>query len=161
NLLGKTGCGVTAMAMIESTMKDRAITPIEMAEFSIENEYCNNNTEIEFFDNVVKDERYKLNLEKFNEDEILKVKRLVSDGKHIAVALMRQGDFTTEGHYLVLYGVETINGVNYFNTLDSNKDNKNYKNNGNIIYSNPKDEIIKVKSSLFLEQCIEYWVYSK
>ncbi|MGV2644048.1 hypothetical protein GNF86_22035, partial [Clostridium perfringens] len=139
NLLGKTGCGVTAMAMIESTMKDKGITPIEMAEFTIENGYCNNNTEVEFFDNVVKDERYKLNVEKFNSDEISKVKRLVSDGKHIAVALMRPGDFTTEGHYLVLYGIETINGVNYFNTLDSNKDNKNYKNNGNIIYSNPKD----------------------
>lgn len=78
----------------------------------------------------------------------------------MAVALMREGDFTTEGHYLVLYGIETIDGINYFNVLDSNKNNDNYKNNGNIIYNNPKDGFIKVKSSLFLVQCIEYWVYS-
>ena len=32
--------------------------------------------------------------------------------------------------------------------------------NGNIIYNNPKDGFIKVKSSLFLEQCIQFWVYS-
>lgn len=160
NPLGETGCGVTAMAMIQSTIKEKEITPIEMAEYSIKNGYCNNNTEVEFFDNVVKDERYKLNVEKFNSDEISKVKRLVSDGKHIAVALMRQGDFTTEGHYLVLYGIETINGINYFNALDSNKDNNNYKDNENIIYNNPKDGFIKVKSSLFLEQCIQFWVYS-
>jgi len=146
--------------MIQSTIKEKEITPIEMAEYSIKNGYCNNNTEVEFFDNVVKDERYKLNVEKFNSDEISKVKRLLSDGKHMAVALMREGDFTTEGHYLVLYGIETINGINYFNALDSNKDNNNYIDNGNIIYNNPKDGFIKVKSSLFLEQCIQFWVYS-
>lgn len=160
NNLGKTGCGVTAMAMIQSTMKENNITPIDMANYSIENGYCNNNTEVEFFDEVIKDDRYKLNLDKFSGDEISKVKRLLSDGKHMAVALMRAGDFTTEGHYLVLYGIETIDGINYFNVLDSNKDNNNYKNNGNIIYNSPKDGFIKVKASLFLEQCIEYWVYN-
>lgn len=161
NPLGKTGCGVTDMAMIQSTMKELDINPIEMAEYSIENGYCDNNTTTEFFDEVVKDERYKLNVQKFNCDDISKVKRLLNGGKHIAVALMRPGDFTTEGHYLVLYGIETINGINYFNALDSNKDNKNYKDNGNIIYNTPRDGFIKVKSSLFLEQCIQYWVYSK
>lgn len=161
NPLGKTGCGVTAMAMIQSTMKGLDINPIEMAEYSIENGHCDNNTTIEFFDEVIKDERYKLNLQKLNGDDISKVKRLLSDGKHIAVALMRPGDFTTEGHYLVLYGIETINGINYFNALDSNKDNKNYTDNGNIIYNTPRDGFIKVKSGLFLEQAIQYWVYSK
>lgn len=160
NPLGKTGCGVTAMAMIQSTMKELEVTPIDMAKYSIDNGYCNNDTSIEFFERIAKDESYKLNLEKFNGDEITKVKRLLSDGKHIAVALMRPGDFTTEGHYLVLYGIETIDGINYFNALDSNMDNKNYKDNGNIIYNNPKDGFIKVKSSLFLEQCIQFWIYS-
>lgn len=160
NPLGKTGCGVTAMAMIQSTMKELEVTPIDMAKYSIDNGYCNNDTSIEFFEGIAKDESYKLNLEKFNVDEITKVKRLLSDGKHIAVALMRPGDFTTEGHYLVLYGIETIDGINYFNALDSNMDNKNYKDNGNIIYNNPKDGFIKVKSSLFLEQCIQFWIYS-
>lgn len=160
NPLGKTGCGVTAMAMIQSTMKELEVTPIDMAKYSIDNGYCNNDTSIEFFEGIAKDESYKLNLEKFNVDEITKVKRLLSDGKHIAVALMRPGDFTTEGHYLVLYGIETIDGINYFNALDSNMDNKNYKDNGKIIYNNPKDGFIKVKSSLFLEQCIQFWIYS-
>lgn len=160
NTLGKTGCGVTAMAMIQSTIKEVNISPIKMAKYSIENGYCNNNTEVEFFDEVVKEKEYKLDIQKFSGNEVTKVKRLLSDGKHIAVALMRPGDFTTEGHYLVLYGIETIDGINYFNALDSNMDNKNYKDNGNIIYNNPKDGFIKVKSSLFLEQCIQFWIYS-
>lgn len=160
NPLSKTGCGVTAMAMIQATMNELEVTPIDMAKYSIEKDYCNNDTSIEFFDEVAKDERYKLNLEKFDGNEITKVKRLLSDGKHIAVALMRPGDFTTEGHYLVLYGIETINGINYFNALDSNKDNNNYSDSGNIIYNKPKDGFIKVKSSLFLEQCIQFFVYS-
>ncbi|MDU2155629.1 C39 family peptidase, partial [Clostridium sp.] len=160
NPLSKTGCGVTAMAMIQATMNELEVTPIDMAKYSIEKDYCNNDTSIEFFDEVAKDERYKLNLEKFDGNEITKVKRLLSDGKHIAVALMRPGDFTTEGHYIVLYGIETINGINYFNALDSNKDNNNYSDSGNIIYNKPKDGFIKVKSSLFLEQCIQFWVYS-
>ncbi len=149
NPLSKTGCGVTAMAMIQATMNELEVTPIDMAKYSIEKDYCNNDTSIEFFDEVAKDERYKLNLEKFDGNEITKVKRLLSDGKHIAVALMRPGDFTTEGHYIVLYGIETINGINYFNALDSNKDNNNYSDSGNIIYNKPKDGFIKVKSSLF------------
>ncbi|MDV4150322.1 O-antigen ligase family protein [Clostridium sp. AL.422] len=160
NSLGKTGCGVTAMAMIQSTIKEVDINPIELAKYSIENEYCNNNTEIEFFDEVVKEPQYKLNVQKFERNELTKIKRLVSDGQHMVVALMRTGSFTTEGHYLVLYGIETINGVNYFNVLDSNKDNKNYKDNENIIHNTPKDGFIKVKSSLFLEEAIEYWVYN-
>ncbi len=160
NHLGKTGCGVTAMAMIQSTIKDVDISPIEMAKYSIENGYCNNNTEVEFFDEVVKYEPYKLETQKFNGDDLAKIKRLVSDGEHMAIALMRPGIFTTEGHYLVIYGIETINGVNYFKVLDSNKDNKNYRDNENIIYNIPRDGIIKVKSSVFLEEAIEYWVYS-
>lgn len=159
NPLGKTGCGVTAMAMIQSTIKDIDISPIEMAKYSIENGYCNNNTEVEFFDEVVKAKEYKLDVQKFNGEDLAKIKRLVSDGEHMAIALMRPGSFITEGHYLVIYGIETINGVNYFNVLDSNKDNKNYRDNENIIYNTPRDGIIKVKSSVFLEEAIEYWVY--
>ena len=161
NPLGETGCGVTAMAIIQSTMKEKDITPIEMAEYSIENNYCNNNTEVEFFEEVVKEEKYKLNIEKFDNNEIVDVKKLIADEKHMAIALMRQGDFTREGHYLVIYGVETINGVNYFNILDPNKDNKNYSDNGDIIFNNPKDGYLKVKASLILEQSINYWVYSE
>lgn len=160
NPLEKTGCGVTAMAMIQSTIKEIDISPIEMAKYSIENGYCNNNTEIEFFDEVVKESPYKLDVQKFEGNELTKIKRLVSDGEHMAIALMKPGSFTTEGHYLVLYGIETINGINYFNVLDSNKDNKNYKDNENIIYNTPRDGFIKVKSSVFLEEAIEYWVYN-
>jgi len=148
------------MAMIESTIKDLEITPIDMAKYSIENNYCDNDISTEFFNNVIKEDKYKLNLQKFTGDEISKVKRLLSDAKHMAIALMREGDFTTEGHYLVLYGIETIDGVNYFNALDSNQNNKNYKDNGNIIWNNPKDGFLKVKTSLFLEQCIQYWIYN-
>lgn len=32
----KTGCGVTAMALIHETMKEDNITPINMAKYSIE-----------------------------------------------------------------------------------------------------------------------------
>ncbi|MDU5105825.1 O-antigen ligase family protein [Clostridium sp.] len=161
NPLGKTGCGVTAMAMIQSTIKEEDINPVEMAKYSIENGYCNNNTEVEFFDEVVKEESYKLEIQKFNGDDLTKIKRLVSDRKHMAIALMRPGSFTTEGHYLVIYGMDTIDGVNYFNVLDSNKDNDNYKDNENIIYNTSRDGFIKVKSSVFLEEAIEYWVYSE
>ena len=56
--------------------------------------------------------------------------------------------------------VETINGDNYFNILDCNKNNKNYMDDGTVIYNNPKDGTLKAKTSIFTQECDEYWVYS-
>ncbi|NKF06663.1 O-antigen ligase family protein [Clostridium gasigenes] len=160
SFIGNSGCGIVSMAIVQSTMRKKEITPIELAEYSMKNGYCNNNTTREFFTDITKDHKYSLKVSKFDSSDLSKVKRVLSDGKHMAVAIMKPGHFTREGHYIVLYGVETINGDNYFNILDCNKNNKNYMDDGTVIYNNPKDGTLKAKTSIFTQECDEYWVYS-
>ncbi|GAA0083744.1 hypothetical protein UT300007_01830 [Clostridium sp. CTA-7] len=159
--VGEYGCGAVSMAIVQATLNNSNITPIEMVNYSLENGYCENGTKREFFTDVVKEEKYKLNLEKYSSTEISKVKRLLSDGNHVAIAIMKPGNFTKEGHYIVLNGIETIDGYNYFNVVDCNKNNDNYKNNGNLIVSEPKNGIVKARTNIFQKECDEYWVYSK
>ena len=62
--IGKTGCGVTALAMIYSSIRQQEITPIENADYAIE-WGCDGYTKRQFFTDIVKNEKYKLCLKHF------------------------------------------------------------------------------------------------
>ena len=60
--IGTSGCGVAAMAMVLSTLKDRTIDPVELANYSIENGYCEGYTKRQFFSDIINEEKYRLEL---------------------------------------------------------------------------------------------------
>ena len=159
--IGTSGCGVIAMAMVLSTLKDRTIDPVELANYSIENGYCEGYTKRQFFSDIINEEKYKLGLTRVSGEETEVLKELLSDGKHMAIAIMKPGHFTKEGHYIVIYGVEEIDGENYFKIMDPNMDNENYGNDGQVLYNHKKNGKVKASEFIFKNECDEYWIYSK
>lgn len=79
----------------------------------------------------------------------------------MAIAIMKPGHFTKEGHYIVIYGVEEIDGENYFKIMDPNMDNENYGNDGQVLYNHKKNGKVKASEFIFKNECDEYWIYSK
>ena len=153
--IGTAGCGVAAMAMVLSTLKDRTIDPVELANYSIENGYCEGYTKRQFFSDIINEEKYKLGLTRVSGEETEVLKELLSDGKHMAIAIMKPGHFT------VIYGVEEIDGENYFKIMDPNMDNENYGNDGQVLYNHKKNGKVKASEFIFKNECDEYWIYSK
>ncbi|WLF69132.1 peptidoglycan-binding protein [Clostridium septicum] len=158
--IGNAGCGVTAMAIVESTMKRNGVNPIELANYSLNNGFCYNGTSRNFFVNVSTEDKYSLNCMRLQPSEIQTVKSLLSDGRHMAIAIMGPGHFTKCGHYIVLSGIETIDGKNYFDVVDPHRVNSNYSNDKNMIDSNKNDGFVKAAANIFTRECQEYWVFS-
>lgn len=159
--IGTSGCGVTAMAMVLSSLKDSSIDPIELANYSIENGYCEGYTKRQFFSDIINEEKYSLELTRVRGEETEALKDLLSDGKHMAIAIMKPGHFTKEGHYIVLYGVEKMDGEDYFKIMDPNMDNENYGNDGQVLYGHNRNGKVKASELIFKNECDEYWIYSK
>jgi len=113
-----------------------------------------------FFADSVTQKEYQLNCIRLQKGDIQRVKTLLSDGKHMAVAIMGPSHFTMGGHYIVLSGVTTNNGYNYFEVLDPHKNNQNYTNDGTMIYDAQKNGKVIARTSIFAAECQEYWVYS-
>ena len=78
----------------------------------------------------------------------------------MAIAIMGPGHFTKCGHYIVLSGIETIDGKNYFDVVDPHRVNSNYSNDKNMIDSNKNDGFVKAAANIFTRECQEYWVFS-
>lgn len=159
--IGTSGCGVTAMAMVLSTLKNKSIDPIELANYSINNGYCAGYTKRQFFSDIINEEKYNLELTRTIGEDTETLKKLLSDGKNMAVAIMKPGYFTKEGHYIVVYGVEKIDGQDYFKVMDPNMDNENYGNDGQVLYSKNRTGKVKASELVFKNECDEYWIYSE
>ena len=141
-------------------MKQNGVAPVELSRYAIANGYCYGGTSRSFFSEVTREGKYSLNTKRLPGSEIQTVKRLLSDGKHMAIAIMKSGHFTKGGHYIVLSGVDTMGGVNYFNVLDPHRDNTNYGTDGSIIDDIKNDGRVKARAGIFLNEADEYWVYS-
>ena len=159
--IGTSGCGVTAMAMVLSTLKDSTIDPVELANYSMENGYCEGYTKRQFFSDIINEEKYRLELTRVLGEETEVLKDLLSDGKHMAIAIMKPGHFTKEGHYVVIYGIEEIDGENYFKIMDPNMDNDNYGDDGQVLYNHKKNGKVKASEFILKNECDEYWIYNK
>ena len=96
-----SGCGPTSMADIVATVKDKNITPVEMAEFSLE-KGCrtdNSGTAWSFFPKVADEygfSRYK------KCTSLADLKDCLSTGGYI-VASMGKGYWTSGGHYICVW----------------------------------------------------------
>lgn len=117
DVMGFTGCGPTCLSMVASALlNDTSLTPLKVAKFSMENGYYDyaNNTGTLW--SLMTDGAEELGLvvnEVPGEEDLLIAS--LEEG-HPVICIMGPGDFTSEGHFIVLTGYSdgyvTVNDPN-------------------------------------------------
>lgn len=125
--IGGSGCGPTAAAMVIATLKDKSVTPVTTAEWSMAHGYkaLNQGTYYTYF--VPQFEFYGISCKRLNNSNLYG--RSSSDAHNEAlnalkrgdwvIACMGKGNWTSSGHFILLYGYE--NGYVYINDPASTK----------------------------------------
>ena len=100
-----SGCGPTSLSMVVVALKkDKTITPYKVAKLAEEKGYYveNSGTSWDLIREGAKDYGLKVNELPLSESSM---KNALNNG-HYIICNMRKGDFTINGHYIVVTGVE-------------------------------------------------------
>lgn len=119
--IGSSGCGVTAAAMVIATLKDKTVTPVTTAEWSMAHGYkaLNQGTYYSYF--VPQLSAYGITCRQLNSSSLY---GKTSSSAHTEalnalkrgdwlIACMGKGNWTSSGHFILVYGYE--NGAVYVN----------------------------------------------
>lgn len=131
--IGRAGCGTTCAAMVIASLKDSSVTPVTTSDWSLRNGYkCKGGgTYYSYF--VPQFAKYGITCKRVNTvnlqtksraDSLIyhnEVLQALQDGKWV-IACMGKGNWTTSGHYILIYGYE--NGYIYVNDPASTKANR-------------------------------------
>lgn len=119
--IGSAGCGVTVAAMVIATLKDKNVTPITTAEWSMAHGYkaLNQGTYYTYF--VPQLSEYGITCKRLNTVNLYgqsssaahtEALNALKNGDWV-IACMGQGNWTSSGHFILLYQYE--NGYVYIN----------------------------------------------
>ncbi len=112
--IGSSGCGVVVAAMIIATLKDKSVTPITTAEWSMANGYkaIHQGTYYSYF--VPQLKKYGISCKQLNQRNLygqssssahtLALQTLKKG--HWVIACMGKGNWTNAGHFILLYEYE-------------------------------------------------------
>ncbi len=103
--IGGYGCGPTAMAIVISSLTDKTVDPVLMAQWSYENGYwCKGSGS---YHSLIPEaaKAWGLSVKGCKASEEQKIVNALSSGK-LVVAIMSRGHFTKSGHFIVLRGVK-------------------------------------------------------
>lgn len=125
--IGNAGCGVTAAAMVIATLKDKNVTPITTAEWSMAHGYkaLNQGTYYTYF--VPQFNQYGITCKQLNQSNLYgkssstahtEALNALKNGNWV-IAVMGKGHWTQSGHFILLYKFE--NGDIYINDPASTK----------------------------------------
>lgn len=125
--IGSSGCGPTAAAMVIATLKDKSVTPIITAEWSMSHGYkaLNQGTFYTYF--VPQMSVYGIACKRLNTSNLYgkssssahtEALNALKNGDWV-IACMGKGNWTSSGHFILLYGYE--NGYVYINDPASTK----------------------------------------
>ncbi len=119
--IGSSGCGVTASAMVIATLKDKSVTPITTAEWSMEHGYkaLNQGTYYSYF--VPQFSVYGIGCKMLNQTNLYGKPSSAAHTEALnalkkggwVIACMGKGNWTSSGHFILLYQYE--NGYVYIN----------------------------------------------
>ena len=103
--IGGYGCGPTSMSIVVSSLTDKIVNPIEMAEWSYKNGgWCNKSGSYHaLIPNAAK--AWGLPVEGCTASEPQRIVDALTEGK-LVVVIMSKGHFTSSGHFIVLRGVQ-------------------------------------------------------
>ncbi|MDF2889801.1 MAG: hypothetical protein K0R80_168 [Clostridia bacterium] len=104
--IGASGCGPTCAAMIIASVKNPAITPVEMCKLAIElkDRTANNGTEWEFFGKVAAKYGIQFKQSGHTQEAIEALKQ----GAYV-ICSMKPGKFTRGGHYILAWDFKDNN----------------------------------------------------
>lgn len=119
--IGSSGCGITAAAMVIATLKDKNVTPVTTAEWSMAHGYkaLNQGTYYSYF--VPQFSTYGISCKQLNSTSLYgktsstahtEALNALKRGDWI-IACMGKGNWTSSGHFILVYGYE--NGYIYVN----------------------------------------------
>lgn len=125
--IGSSGCGVTASAMVIATLKDKNVTPITTAEWSMAHGYkaLNQGTYYTYF--VPQFKQYGITCRQLNSSNLYgkssssahtEALNALKNGDWV-IAVMGKGHWTSSGHFILLYKYE--NGYVFINDPASTK----------------------------------------
>jgi hypothetical protein len=102
--IGTHGCGPTSLAIVISSLTDRIVDPVEMAEWSVANGgWCEGSGSYHsLIPTAVK--TFGLNIESDVQSDPRKIIDALANGK-LVITIMSKGHFTNGGHFIVLRGV--------------------------------------------------------
>ena len=141
--IGSSGCGVACSAMVIATLKDKDITPVQTAEWSMDHGYkaLNQGTYYSYF--IPQFEEYGIECKRLNVSNLYgkssssyhtEALNALKNGDWI-IACMGKGHWTSSGHFILVYGYE--NGYVYINDPASKASNR-IKNTWNLFASQVK-----------------------
>ena len=164
NTMAKSACGPAAMSIVASTFLEKSINVLNMAKYSLKNGFRKSSgTSDGLFRSAANYYGVNATYKYYGQMELKNIKKKLADGNHLVIALMKAGHFTEGGHYIVLTGVDTIAGQNYFTVYDPNAPNPNFARFGNkgvrIIQNNHKGTRVKASTKIFANQCKGYYVF--
>lgn len=102
--IGRSGCGPTSLAIVVSSLTDKKIDPVQMSTWAYENGYyCEG---VGSYHTLIPDgaKHFGLKVEGCTSSEPQKIVDALAAGKLI-IAIMAEGHFTRNGHFIVLRGV--------------------------------------------------------
>lgn len=119
--IGSAGCGVTATAMVIATLKDKNVTPVTTAEWSMSHGYkaLNQGTYYTYF--VPQFSQYGITCKRLNQSNLYgksfstahtEALNALKNGNWV-IACMGKGHWTKAGHFILLYKYE--NGYVHIN----------------------------------------------
>lgn len=125
--IGSSGCGPTAAAMVIATLADKNVTPVTAAEWSMAHGYkaLNQGTYYTYF--VPQMTAYGISCKRLNQSNLYGQSSSAAhtaalsalQGGDWVIACMGKGNWTSSGHFILLYGYE--NGFVYINDPASTK----------------------------------------
>lgn len=117
--IASSGCGPTAMAMVLSQLTGEEVTPPETAQWSLDHGYRikNQGTSWAYFDSI--SDAYGINCrqESVSSDNI--VASLQND--ETVIMAVGPGHFTSDGHYIVLTGMDEAGNITIADPASSEK----------------------------------------
>ena len=113
--IGTSGCGPTSMAIIVATLKGNGVTPDTIAQYCIDNNFrtYNNGTANSFAASVASE--YGLSHTGISD---LKIINKLNGNSMVIVSV--NGILTSTGHFVVISGVQVVDGVQYYCVYDPN-----------------------------------------
>lgn len=141
--IGSSGCGVACSAMVIATLKDKNVTPVKTANWSMAHGYkaLNQGTYYTYF--VPQFDIYGIKCKKLNNSNLYKKSTSTYHTEALnalkrgnwVIACMGKGNWTSSGHFILIYGYE--NGYVYINDPASKSSNR-AKNTWNLFASQVK-----------------------
>lgn len=116
--LYENGCAIVTLAMTQSYLDNRNITPVDILKWSGNHYYTPDGTSWQIFEDFTNHNGYRM--ENFG-NNFYAAMEASKEGKLVIVSV-GEGQFTEVGHFLIIRGYDSKNGLVYLN--DANDDPK-------------------------------------